>query len=65
MQVPVQSPVPLFSTRHKKGGKLALFSRFKIGQKIVMDKKWDVNPSKSLAGMKKPNDQAEATKVDR
>ena len=30
-----------------------------------MDKKWDVNPLKSLAGMKKPNDQAEATKVER
>ena len=27
-----------------------------------MDKKWDVNPSKSLAGMKKPNDQADEQK---
>ena len=60
--------VTLFSTEHSKGKILALSEDRKIN---VMDTIWDKkSPSKSevigrCGGMKKPNDHAEPTKVER
>ena len=58
--------LPLFSTEHSKG-KYWLFLKNYDWKINVMDKIWDIkNPLKSVIGrMKKTNDHAEPTKIER
>ena len=58
--------VPLFSTEHSKGKILAPLKN-KDRKINVMDEIWDRNPRSLafVAGMNKPNDHAEPTKVER
>ena len=55
--------VPLFSTEPSKG-KYWLFLKNEDRKINIMDKIWDRKSLAVVAGMKKPNDHTEPTKVE-